>query len=101
MKALIIAALSFAAAAPALAEDLAVKLPSSQEPAVAAAYTDQLMHATTVVCSRATSPRIGLNYYRFQDCLKQTRAATAQKDPTGLLAQRLGLSSSLAMAAVK
>lgn len=102
VQALIIAAFSTTAVAAANAEKVTVSIPSNvAEPAAAAAYTDNLMRATATVCSRETSPVAGTNYYRFRACLKQTRADVAAKDPTGLLAQRLGLSSSLAMAIVK
>lgn len=100
MKMLLAAALAAFACSPAFAEKrVTVSVPSDlSNPAVARAYTNALMHAAVTVCTKETAPVIGLNYYAYKACLKATRRNIAASEPTGLLAARLGLRTSLAVA---
>lgn len=96
---------TFAAIAAALAcgtasaQTVEVPIPQGLEtPAVAAEYTDQLLAAISTVCARSSAPVIGINYYTFRACVKQTRIDTAAHEPTGLLAVRLGIESPVRVA---
>jgi len=60
------------------------KDPASKEQA--AVYVAELDQAVKRVCARALAPIIGVNFYTYRACLKETRAVTAKKDPTGLYA---------------
>ncbi|MBI1358923.1 MAG: hypothetical protein GC155_01430 [Alphaproteobacteria bacterium] len=63
------------------------------------AYTDDLLGAVDSVCRRLTTPMIGTAYDIYRNCKKVTAVQTAQKDPTGLLAARLGLTADMTVAA--
>jgi uncharacterized GH25 family protein len=52
-----------------------------------AAYVGQLDAAVKRECYRATGPVIGVAVYAYQACIKDTRAAVAKKEPTGLYAK--------------
>ena len=68
-----------------------VSVPTPKAPitqAEAEAYVIQLDKAVKKVCARATSPMIGLAFYSYLACLKQTRDEVEKKDPTGLFALR-------------
>jgi methionine-rich copper-binding protein CopC len=65
---------------------LSPKAPASA--AEAAAYVQKLDLAIKRECQRATAPVIGVAYFSYRHCLKDTRADVAKKDPTGLYARR-------------
>src|SRR3546814_301423 len=69
---------------------LTPKDPTSKEQA--AAYIADLDQAVRRVCAKTNSPIVGVNFYTYQACVKQTRIATAQKDPTGLYKLRESVS---------
>jgi hypothetical protein len=97
MKPLLIATAIALLGAGAASAEKAVSIPKNlDDPATAAAYTTELQHAVMSVCRQAATPVIGLNYFRYQSCLKTTGAALAKSEPTGLFAQKLGLKTTLA-----
>lgn len=53
-----------------------------------AAYVVKLDAAVKEVCEDLAAPLVGLNYFAYQTCLKQTRVDVAKQDPTGLYAAR-------------
>ena len=87
---LAIAALAVSVLAPASAfadtTILSPKAPASA--AEAAAYVQKIDLAIKRECQRATAPQIGVAYFSYLACLKDTRADVAKKDPTGLYARR-------------
>jgi hypothetical protein len=84
----------------AFAEEAVVKVPADiTDPAVAAAYTAELLGAIKKVCYRESAPVIGSSYYIYLACVKDTRAEVAKREPTGLLAERLGRDSAVTLAA--
>jgi hypothetical protein len=52
-----------------------------------AAYVSKLDLAVKHECYRATAPAVGVGYYAYQACLKETRAHVAKSEPTGLYAK--------------
>jgi len=60
------------------------KAPVSTE--AAALYVAKLDNAVKQVCREAAGPVIGVAYYGYLACIKDTRAMVAQQDPTGLYA---------------
>ena len=90
MKRFLTAALIASVLAPASAfadtTILSPKAPTS--PAEASAYVQKIDLAVKRECLRATGPVIGVAYYSYLACLKDTRADMAKKDPTGLYARR-------------
>ena len=63
------------------------------------AYTDDLILAVDQVCWRSTSPVLAGAYDAYRACKKATVLETAAKDPTGLLAARLGKTPAMTIAA--
>jgi hypothetical protein len=89
MKRIIISAAIAMSATAAYAEPVTVMAPKAGATAEeSAAYVAKLEKAVKQVCQAAASPVIGLNYYTYMSCLKQTRADVGRQDPTGLFAQR-------------
>lgn len=90
MKRIVIsAAIAMSAASAAYADPITVMTPKASATAAdKAAYVAQLDTAVKEVCEDAAKPLIGLNYFIYQSCVKQTRLEVAQKDPTGLYAAR-------------
>ncbi len=71
----------------ALAQDIVVNVPKDlSNPKAVAAYRAELNAAVNRVCTKASEPVIGINWYIYLNCVKATRADVARKDPTGLLA---------------
>jgi hypothetical protein len=96
----ILAAASLLACGAAQAQQVEVAVPADlAAPDAAAAYTSSLIDAVDKVCAREAGPVIGVGYYVFWACVKQTRIDVAAKDPTGLLARRLGLNDPVRVAA--
>jgi hypothetical protein len=92
-----------AAGAPAFAEvSKEVRIPAElRTDAQVAAYTDDLLAAVDHVCWRSASPMLAGSYETYRACKKTTAIATAAKDPTGLLAARLGQTPALVTVAAK
>jgi hypothetical protein len=53
-----------------------------------AAYVGKLEAAVKRECQKAAGPVIGVAFYAYKACIKETRAAVAEKEPTGLYAKR-------------
>lgn len=89
MKRVIISALVASVLAPAAAfADTPVSLPKAPTTAAeAASYVQKLDLAVKSECQRATGPLVGIGYYTYLACLKDTRAFVAKQDPTGLYAK--------------
>ncbi len=89
MKRIAIFAVAAVFAAAAHADPVTVMAPkagaSSEEVAV---YVAKLEKAVKEVCYEAASPVVGLGFYGYLACLKETRAEVGKQDPTGLYAQR-------------
>ena len=87
--------------APALADvSKEVRIPVDlKTDAQVTAYTDDLISAVDHVCWRATSPMLAGAYDAYRACKKVTVRETATKDPTGLLAARLGQTPAMTVAA--
>ncbi len=66
---------------------------------VAEQYVSDVLAAVNKVCRRASSPVIGGNYYRYRACVEDTKSAVASQEPTGLLADRLGVAPAVSVAA--
>lgn len=83
----IFAAIALSAAA-AHADPITVATPkagaSSEE---VATYVAKLEKAVKEVCYEAAAPVVGLGFYSYLACLKETRAEVGKNDPTGLYAQ--------------
>jgi hypothetical protein len=100
-----LSALAFAglagAAAPAFAEvSKEVLIPKElKTDAQVTAYTDALLSAVDSVCWRTTAPMLAGSYDTYRACKKTKAIETAAKDPTGLLAARLGANTTVAIAA--
>ena len=62
------------------------KTPISLE--TADAYVAKLEQAVKEVCYKASTPVIGVGFYGYLACVKETRADVAKQDPTGLYAKR-------------
>lgn len=50
------------------------------------AYVVSLEKAVKQVCREAAAPVVGLGYYSYLACIKETRAEVQKQDPTGLYA---------------
>lgn len=82
----IFAAAAFLASA-AHADPVSVSAPKAPVSAEAAAtYVAKLDKAVKQVCREAAGPVIGVAYYGYLACIKDTRADVAKQDPTGLYA---------------
>jgi hypothetical protein len=92
-----------AASAPAFAEvSREVIIPTElKTEAQVKAYTDELLDAVDRVCWRSASPVIAGAYDSYRLCRKATAITTAAKDPTGLLAARLGQTPATVAVAAK
>ncbi len=99
-RALITLAAAALLAAPAFAQpSRTVLIPAElKTDAQVKAYTDNLLGAVDSVCFRLATPMIGTAYDLYRSCKKTTAIETAHKDPTGLLAARLGLTADMAIA---
>ena len=100
----VLVSLALLAAAPCVANaeplSIAVQVPADLESAEASgAYTDALMSAVVKVCRDASDIGGIAERWTYSACVQQTRVAVAKEDPTGLLADRLGLSEPLKLAA--
>lgn len=74
-----------------------VKIPTDLNDArQVALYTAALKRAVKAECQRDATPVIGLNYYRYMACIKDTTAWLARAEPTGLFAAKEGLTTTLA-----
>ena len=101
MKRLIVAAASVAClTSAAYAEpQVEVAVPANlSDKTVAAQYVSDVMAAVNKVCRRAAAPIVGANYYRFRACVEHTKATVAAQEPTGLLADRLGVTPAVTVA---
>lgn len=100
MKFALVAAASLLACGAAYAQKIEVAVPADlTSPAAATAYTTALMEAIDTVCARETGPIIGVGYYTYRACVKQTRIDVSAQEPTGLLASRLNLTAPITLAA--
>jgi hypothetical protein len=89
MKRIVIFAGIALSAAAAHAEPITVMTPKAGATAEESAkYIADLDRAVKIVCQKAAAPVIGVNYYTYLACLKDTRADVGKKDPTGLYASR-------------
>lgn len=89
MKRIAISAVIALTAAAAHAEPVAVETPRAPVSAEAAdAYVAKLERAVKRVCREAAAPMVGINFYTYLACVKDTRAQVAKQDPTGLYAGR-------------
>ncbi len=85
----ILTAIAFSKSAAAYAGPVTVETPKAPVSLDAAdAYVMKLERAVKQVCQKAATPVIGVNYYSYLACIKETRAQVAKQDPTGLYAQR-------------
>lgn len=77
------------AAPAALADPITVEAPAGPRSEEAArAYVVKLDAAVKEVCYAEAGPVVGIGYYSYLNCVKDTRAAVAKQDPTGLYAKR-------------
>jgi len=100
MKRIVISAvIAMSAAAAAHADPITVMTPkagaSFEEKA---AYVVKLDAAVKEVCADLARPLIGLNYFGYQACVKQTRQDVAKQDPTGLYAARESIGGTIVAA---
>jgi hypothetical protein len=87
MKRMMIFAATLFAASVAHADPVSVTIPRTPTSAEeAAAYVASLDKAVKQVCREAAGPIVGVAYYGYLACLKDTRAEVAKLDPTGLYA---------------
>ncbi len=85
----IFAALALSSAAVANADPVTIQTPAAPVSAEAAdAYVSKLEKAVKEVCREAAAPVIGVGFYTYLACIKDTRAQVAKQDPTGLYAQQ-------------
>lgn len=87
MKRIMILAAALSATSMAHADPVSVltpKAPISAEDA--ATYVASLDKAVKRVCRKAVGPVVGVGYYGYLSCLKDTRAEVSKNDPTGLYA---------------
>lgn len=83
-----------AALSPASADTRTVYVPTDlKTDAQITAYTNALITASDQVCRMEASPLIGINVDLYHACRAATLRDTAGKDPTGLLATRLGFAT--------
>lgn len=89
MKRIAISTVIALSAAAAHAEPVSIETPKAPVSAEAAeAYVAKLDRAVKRVCREAAGPVVGLNFYAYLACVKDTRADVARQDPTGLYAGR-------------
>lgn len=89
MKRIVISISIALSAAVAHADPVVVIAPKAPISAQAAeAYVAKLEHAVKEVCYDAAAPIIGLAYYSYLKCVKDTRAEVGKQEPTGLYANR-------------
>ena len=87
MKCIMIFAAAAMFASAAHADPVSVSAPKAPVSAEdAATYVANLDKAVKQVCREATGPVIGVAYYGYLACIKDTRAEVAKQDPTGLYA---------------
>lgn len=85
----ILAAIALSTATAAYAGPVTVEAPKAPVSLEAAdAYVAKLEQAVKQVCYEAHTPVIGVSFYSYLACIKQTRAQVATQDPTGLYAKR-------------
>lgn len=73
----------------ALADPVTVEAPvGSISEEAARAYVVKLDTAVKDVCYAEAGPIVGIGYYSYLKCVKDTRVAVARQDPTGLYAKR-------------
>ncbi len=93
-------AASASLAGAAFADQVTVQIPADvKTQAGARTYTDALNKAVVKVCRKEVGPVVGLAWYSFQTCLKDTKADVAKKDPTGIYASRFGRDLPVTLAA--
>ena len=87
MKRMMIFAAVLSMASVAHADPVSVATPKAPVSAEdAATYVASLDKAVKQVCREAAGPVVGVGYYGYLACLKDTRADVAKLDPTGLYA---------------
>lgn len=87
MKRIMILVAAVTTAAAAHADPVMVSTPKAPISAEQAdAYVVNLEKAIKQVCREAAAPVVGLGFYRYLACIKDTRAEVAKQDPTGLYA---------------
>ena len=87
MKRIMIFAAILSAASMAHADPVTVSTPKAPISAEeAASYVTRLDRAVKQVCREAAAPVVGVGYYSYLACLKDTRDEVAKLDPTGLYA---------------
>lgn len=94
MKRIMIFAFASIIALAAHADPVLVSTPKAPYSADQAdAYVVSLETAIKRVCREAPAPVVGLGFYSYLSCIKETRAEVAKQDPTGLYAgeSRMGL----------
>ncbi len=83
----ILAAVAAVMALAAHADPVLVEAPKAPVSSDAAeAYVVSLEKAIKRVCREATGPVVGVAYYSYLACIKETRLEVAKQDPTGLYA---------------
>ncbi|MEZ5937495.1 MAG: hypothetical protein R3C52_04670 [Hyphomonadaceae bacterium] len=89
---------------PAVAEQPTVEvvIPENlSDPAVAAAYRQDLVRAIRDVCRREATPVVGVNVFVFNECVEATSKEVARIEPTGLFAGKANAKQELALADAK
>ena len=87
MKRIMIFAAVLSMAPVAHADPVSVATPKAPVSAEdAASYVASLDKAVKQVCRESAGPIVGVAYYGYLACLKDTRADVAKLDPTGLYA---------------
>ncbi len=87
MKRIMIFAAAVMVASAAHADPVVVSTPKAPFSADQAdAYVVNLEKAIKRVCREAAAPVVGLGFYSYLACIKETRASVAKQDPTGLYA---------------
>jgi hypothetical protein len=87
MKVIAISSAIALLAGAAHADPVSVKTPKADASAAeAAAYVADLDKAVRHVCREAAAPVVGLAFYSYLACLKNTRLEVGKQDPTGLYA---------------
>ena len=85
----IIAAIAMSASTVAHADPVSIAAPATPVSAEAAeAYVTKIEKAVKEVCRDAAAPIVGVAYYTYLNCIKDTRVEVAKQDPTGLYAKR-------------
>lgn len=84
MKRIIISAAIAMSAAAAYADPITVMTPKANASAEEVAlYVAKLDQAVEKVCKDERAPILGVAYYSYQACLRDTRIAVEKSDPTG------------------